>query len=249
MTPDLRQADRSDQPEAHPSELRRAGAELVGTFFLTFVAAGADIIHFTSGGEILQSSRYLAPGFTIAAMIWTLSNISGAHLNPAVTLTFVLRRTFPMWRAFEYWAAQFAGATLAAFVLSLFFGDAIAKGATSPGPGVSAWAAVSWEAILTGLLILVIVGTASNEAVVGKNAALAVGLTVCLCGLFSNPVSGASMNPARSIGPQLVAGMTQHCWIYLVGPIFGAVSACILSHLLFGAPRRSERDAAHGQHR
>jgi len=235
-------------PDRHPSELARAGAEFAGTFFLTLVAAGADIIHYASQGEILQSSRYLAPGFVIAAMIWALSNTSGAHLNPAVTLAFVIRRTFPILRALYYWIAQFGGAIAAAGVLTLYFGDAIAQGATKPGLGITGWQAAGWEAILTLLLVMVIIGTADAEAVVGKNAALAVGLTVALCGLFSNPMTGASMNPARSFGPQLLGGMLNVSWIYFLGPLVGAVAACGVSYLLFGAPRESEHDAAHGKH-
>ncbi|MDQ6780690.1 MAG: aquaporin [Candidatus Eremiobacteraeota bacterium] len=238
----------SEERAPAPSEACRALAEFIGTFFLTFVAAGADIVHSASGGEIAHTSRYLAPGFLIAAMIWSLSGISGAHLNPAVTLTFVLRRSFPLARALVYWFVQFAGALAAATVLRLFFGELIAKGASKPGPDISGWAAVSWEALLTALLILVILGTAENEAVVGKNAALAVGFTVALCGLFSSPISGASMNPARSLGPQIVAGTLSDSWIYVIGPLLGAGVAVMLGYLLFGAPKDSEREAAHGKH-
>jgi len=238
----------ADEQREHPSELRRASAEFVGTFFLTFIAAGADIVHYASQGEILQSSRYLAPGFVIAAMIWSLSNVSGAHLNPVVTLSFVLRRTFPGWRAVWYWIAQFAGGIVAGAVLLMFFGQDVVQGATKPGLGITSGQAVAWEAILTALLVLVIIGTADAEAVVGKNAALAVGLTVALCGLFSSPVTGASMNPARSFGPQLIAGMTRISWIYFLGPALGAVGACGLSYLLFGRPKLAEHDAAHGKH-
>jgi aquaporin Z len=181
-------------------------------------------------------------------MIWSMSGVSGAHINPAVTFTFVLRHTFPVRRAVVYWIAQFAGAIAAAGILRLFFGEFIAKGASKPGPDISSWAAVSWEALLTCMLVLVILGTAENEAVVGKNAALAVGLTVALTGLFSSPITGASMNPARSLGPQIVAGMTGYSWIYLLGPLSGATAAAALGYLIFGQPKRSELEAAHGKH-
>ena len=231
-----------------PSEGTRAAAEFVGTFFLVFVAAGADIIHAQSGGAITQTSRYFAPGLLIAALTWALSGVSGAHINPAVTFAFLLRRTFPAARAVRYWAAQFAGAIVAALVLRLFFGALIVKGANHPGIGISSVAAGAWEALLTLLLLLVILGTSENEAVVGKNAALAVGLTVALAGLFSSPVSGASMNPARSLGPMLVAWQLQDSWIYLIGPLAGAAAAVVIGALLFGRPRASEVETAHGKH-
>jgi len=232
-----------------PSEAQRLGAEFVGTFFLTLVAAGADVVDFTSRGEIGHVARYLAPGCLVAAMIWTLSAISGAHINPAVTFAFVLRRSFPAGRAVGYWIVQFAGAIAAAYTLKAFFGDAVAQGATRPGQGVSALAAGSWEALLTALLLLVILGTAEEEAVVGKNAALAVGLTVAACGLFSSPVTGASMNPARSFGPQLVSGHLDFAWLYFVGPLVGSALASGVVLFVHGPPRVSEREAAHGKHR
>ena len=231
-----------------PSEAQRLTAEFVGTFFLTFVAAGADVIEYTSGGQIGHTARYLAPGCLVAAMIWATSAVSGAHINPAVTLAFVARRSFPVGRAIGYWLVQFAGGIAAALVLRGYFGDAIAKGATRPGDGITAVAAFGWEAILTLLLVTIILGTSEEEAVVGKNAALAVGLTVALCGLFSSPVTGASMNPARSFGPQLVSGQLGDAWIYFAGPIAGAIAAALLAYVIHGAPRESERQAAHGKH-
>jgi aquaporin Z len=231
-----------------PTEFQRLGAEFFGTFFLTLVAAGADIIDAKSGGEIGHTARYFAPGLLVAAMVWSISGISGAHINPAVTFTFVLRRCFPFGRAIGYWIVQFLGAIAAAVVLRLFFGALIAKGATHVGLSASGWQAMSWEALLTGLLVFVILGTAEHEAVVGKNQALAVGLTVALCGLFSSPVSGASMNPARSLGPQLVSGDLSQTWIYLLGPLLGALVATGVGYLLHGPPTFSEHEAAHGKH-
>ncbi len=237
------------QERPKPTEAQRLTAEFLGTFFLTFVAAGADVIEYTSGGQIGHTARYLAPGCLVAAVIWALSAVSGAHINPAVTLAFIVRRSFPLLRGLGYWIVQFAGAVAAAAVLKGFFGDAIAKGATEPGPGITALAATTWEGLLTFLLVLIILGTSEEEAVVGKNAALAVGLTVALCGLFSSPITGASMNPARSFGPQLVAGRLDVAWIYFAGPIAGALAAAIVAYLIHGPPRRSEREAAHGKHR
>ena len=232
-----------------PSEFQRLAAEFAGTFFLTFVAAGADIIQYTSGGEIGHTARYLAPGCLVAAVIWAISAVSGAHINPAVTFAFVARGVFPVLRAIGYWVVQFAGGIAAALVLRGYFGDAIAKGATKPGPEVSALGAAGWEALLTLLLVMIILGTSEEAAVVGKNAALAVGLTVALCGLFSSPLTGASMNPARSFGPQLVSGQLGDAWIYFAGPVAGALAAVLLAFVIHGAPRESEREAAHGKHR
>jgi len=239
-------ADQTDlRPK--PSEAQRLSAEFVGTFFLTLVAAGADVLEATTG-RIGHVSRYLAPGFLVTAMIWSISAISGAHINPAVTLAFVVRRSFPIGRAIGYWIVQFAGAVLAALVLRAFFNAAVANGVTGPGQGVTQFEAACWEAMLSLLLVLIILGTSEEEAVVGKNAALAVGLTVALCGLFSSPVSGASMNPARSFGPALVSGHMSDAWIYFAGPLFGALVAAAIAYLIHGPPRDSERKAAHGKH-
>ena len=237
----------ADEQRPRPTEVQRFGAELIGTFFLTFVAAGADVIDFTTGGQIGHVARYLASGFVVAAMIWSLSAISGAHINPAVTFTFVLRRCFPVARACAYIVAQLVGAFAAAAMLQMFFGTAVAAGASRPGPGVGPVAAMGWEAILTALLVLVILGTAEQPAIVGKNAALAVGITVAACGLFSSPISGASMNPARSLGPQLLSGRFGDMWIYIAGPLSGAIVAAVIIQLLVGTPRYSEREAAVGK--
>jgi len=229
--------------------MQRLGAEFAGTFFLTLVAAGGDVIDFRTHGDIGHTARYLAPGCLVTAMIWTLSAVSGAHINPAVTFAFVLRRSFPIVRAAGYWVVQFVGAFAAAAMLRAFFGSDISQGATQPGPDVGVVAAISWEALLTALLVLVILGTAEEEAVVGKNAALAVGLTVALCCLFSSPITGASMNPARSFGPQLVSGHLEFAWIYFIGPLVGSALACAVVLFVHGPPRLSEREAAHGKHR
>src|SRR5947209_2094688 len=221
-------------------------AEFAGTFFLTFVAAGADVIDAGFGGVIGHVARYLAPGLLVLAMIYALSGISGAHINPAVTLGFVLRKCFPAAMAVWYWIAQFAGAIVAAFVLRFFFGPLIMRGANGPGPTMSNAQALGFEAILTLLLVTVILLTSEQKPVVGKNAALAVGFTVALCGLFSSPVSGASMNPARSLGPALVSGDMHFAWIYLVGPFAGACLAVLLAYALLGPTGPYGIEAAQG---
>jgi len=233
-------------PTGRPTNAQRFGAEIIGTFFLTFVAAGADVLDHVGGG-IGHTARYLAPGLVVAAMIWSLSGISGAHLNPAVTLTFVLRGSFPPKLAGLYVVAQFAGAVAAAATVALAFGSLIDEGVTQPGTGVTPLAAVAWEGLLTALLVFVILATAEEEAVVGKNAALAVGLTVALCGLFSSHMTGASMNPARSFGPALVSGDWRYAWVYIVGPLVGGAVAAALIRPLFGPPGRSGFKAARGK--
>jgi aquaporin Z len=232
-----------------PSEAQRLSAEFIGAFYLTFVAAGADVVESTSSGQIGHVARYLAPGLLVTAMIWSISAVSGAHMNPAVTFAFVVRRCFPIARAVGYWVVQFAGAVCAALVLRAFFGEAIEKGVTRPGLGASQFGAASWEFFLTLLLVMVILGTSEEEAVVGKNAALAVGFTVALGGLFGSPISGASMNPARSFGPALVSGHISDLWVYFAGPIAGSLAAAMMAYLVHGKPRESEREAAHGKHR
>jgi len=232
-----------------PSVPQKLLAEFAGTFFLTFVAAGADVIDAAFGGAIGHVARYLAPGLLVLAMIYALSGISGAHINPAVTLAFVLRKCFPFAMAFWYWIVQFTGAIAAAFVLRLFFGPLIMRGANGPGPTMSNAQALGFEMILTLLLVIVILLTSEQKPVVGKNAALAVGFTVALCGLFASPVSGASMNPARSLGPALVSGEMHFAWIYLVGPIVGASIAVLLAYGLLGpTPSQYGVEAAQGAH-
>ena len=230
-----------------PSEWKRVGAEFIGTLLLTFVAAGADVIEYTSGGAIGHVARYVAPALLVMAMIGSLSGVSGAHINPAVTLAFVIRRVFPLHKAFGYWIVQFAGAVAAALLLRLFFGSAVVNGVTHAGLGITPWAAFGWEALITTILIVVILSTAAEKAVVGRNAALAVGLTVAACGLFSSPITGASMNPARSFGPQLVSQSWEGAWIYFAGPVAGALIATLLASLLHDRTV-AERQVAEGEH-
>lgn len=233
----------------HPSEWQRIGAEFVGTFLLTFAAAGADVIEYTSGGAIGHFARYTAPALLAMAMIWSLSAVSGAHINPAVTLAFVARRSFPLFRIPGYVLAQFAGGIAAAALLYGVLGRSIEHGVTKPSPPYTDLQAVITEIVLTFILVLTILATAEEEAVVGKNAALAVGGIIAMCGLAFGPLSGASMNPARSLGPAIVAGKFGQIWIYLVGPLIGALIAVLVVQLILGDPSESSRRAAHGKHR
>ena len=186
----------------------------------------------------------VAPALLVMAMIYTLGNVSGAHFNPVVTLAFSLRQDFPWRHVPGYWAVQLGGAFLAALLLRALFGTVGQLGATVPHHGVLA--SVVMETVLTCLLLTVILATATNHHLVGHNAALAVAGTIALDGLFAAPISGASMNPARSFGPALVDGQLATYWIYLIGPLAGAVLAVLLAWLLRGGTTTAAQEAAQG---
>ncbi len=225
--------------------MRRLLAELLGTFLLTLVAAGGDVIASVSDGGVSSNARVVAPALLVMAMIYTVGNLSGAHFNPVVTLAFAIRRDFPWRRVPGYWGVQLLGAVLAALLLRGLFGLAGHLGATIPhhGTGVS----LIMEIVLTFLLLTVILGTATNHKLVGHNAALAVGATIALAGLFAAPISGASMNPARSLGPFLVSGQLSDAWIYIVGPLTGALLAVAVAWLLRGRTTKYAIQAAEGE--
>ena len=225
-------------------EARRLFAELLGTFALTFVAAGGEVIAVISGGEVSPAARAVAPGLLVMAMIYTLGSQSGAHFNPVVTLAFTLRQDFPWRRVPSYWVAQIVGAVLAALLLRVLFGLVGHLGATLPRHGIIE--ALVMEVVLTFLLVTVILGTATNHRLTGPNAAIAVGGTIALIGLFAAPISGASMNPARSLGPFLVSGQLADAWIYIVGPLVGALLAVLVAWLLRGKTTQEAVEAAKG---
>lgn len=225
-------------------EAKHLGAELFGAFALTFVAAGGDMIAALSKGEISPAARAVAPGLLVMAMIYAIGEASGAHFNPAVTFAFSLRVVFPWRRLPGYWTAQIAGAILAGLLLQLLLGISGDAGVTRPHYGSAA--AFAMEIILTWFLITVILGTATAYEVTGPNAALAVGGTIALCGLFAAPVSGASMNPARSLGPAVASGALADLWIYLSAPFLGAVLAAGLNALCHDQRKSGEVKAATG---
>lgn len=225
---------------------RRVFAEVLGTFMLTLVAAGADVIEAATSHELGHAAKVVAPGLLVMAMIYTVGEISGAHFNPAVTLAFAIRRDFPWRHVPRYWIAQVVGAVLAAIFLRGLFGTVGHLGATHPDPKYGSVAALAMEIVLTCLLVSVILGTAKQHRLVGHNAALAVGGTIALCGLFASPISGASMNPARSFAPDLVAGTLGSTWIYVIGPIVGALLAAAIAWSLHGNPSQDEVKAAEG---
>jgi aquaporin Z len=228
-------------------EWRRLLAEFIGTFMLTLVAAGPATISAATGERISQAAAVTAPGLLVMALIYTVGDVSGAHINPVVTLAFAIRDDFPWKRVPGYMASQFVGAICAALLLRLLFGNVGKLGATVPNPIVGPFAALVMEIILTCLLVTVILGSAHDTRLVGHNAALAVGATIALDGLFAGPISGASMNPARSLGPALISGNMGSYWIYLVGPLVGALLASAIAWALHGSTTPDARKAASGQ--
>lgn len=227
--------------------VRRLIAEFAGTFALTAVAAGTDMAAALAPEAVGEVARSIAPGLLVMAFIYALGDASGAHYNPAVTIAFALKRLFPWSWAPWYWGAQLAGAVTAAVMLRVLLGDVAHVGATQPHVGVGPSLAI--EVLLTWILVTVILGTADRSRLVGPDAAIAVGATVALCGLFARTLSGASMNPARSLGPALIGGGLGDVWIYIVGPILGATIAVAVTMVLHGTePKdRKQVEAAEGR--
>jgi len=216
-------------------EGRRLFSEFLGTFFLVLTAAGAGMVNARFGGDAVPAAaRVVAPALMVMAVILFMGTVSGAHLNPAVSVAFALRGNFPWRRVPAYVAAQFAGAVLAVLLLWALIGRHGSAGLTLPGPGVSAWTALAWEAVLTAGLVSVILGTASGAQQVGPLSAIGVAGYIALAGLWGAPVSGASMNPVRSLGPALVLGDWTAWWAYLAGPLAGAVIAVGCAWVLRG---------------
>lgn len=237
--------EKEKQQDSLLDEARRLLAELVGTFALTFVAAGGPVIAALSHGKVSPAAALVAPGLVIMVMTYTLANESGAHFNPTVTLAFTLRRDFPWRQVPGYWIAQFGGAILAALLLRALFGLVGDVGITRPHYGVVP--ALIMEVILTFFLITVILGTATNHKLTGHNAAIAVGATIALDGLFAGPISDASMNPARSFGPFLVSGQMADVWIYMVGPLAGMLLAVLIAWLIRGGTTQEAAETAKGE--
>ena len=215
-------------------EWRRLFSELFGTFLLVAVGAGAGVVDAVSHGAISRSAAVVSPGLTVLAIILFMGAVSGAHLNPVVTISFTLRGDFPWRRAPGYIVTQLVGATLAVLFLKAVFGDAGGLGATVPGPHVHDWQAMLIELLLTLGLVSTILGTASRAQNVGALSAVAVGSYIALAGLWASPISGAAMNPARTFGPDLVLGDFSHFWVYLVGPLAGGLLAVAFAWILRG---------------
>ena len=223
-------------------EWRRLFSELLGTFLLVLAAAGGGMMGQAFPGVISHGAAVVAPALTVMAIILFMGKISGAHLNPAVSIAFALRRDFPWWRVPGYVITQLAGATLAAWFLHAVINVSAKYGSNYPASGYSAGAAFWMELILTMGLVSVILGTASGAQNVGIIGAFGVGGYIALAGLWGSPISGASMNPARTFGPDLVGATFTSYWVYVAGPIAGAVLAVGIAFVLRG--RGGDKSAA-----
>jgi aquaporin NIP len=200
-------------------------AEAAGTFALVFFGCGAIMVD-ADGGGLGQVGVSLAFGLVVMAMVFALGHVSGAHINPAVTFGLAIRRRFPWAEVPGYWVAQAAGAIAAALALRASLGEAANLGATSPsGSGAQSFA---WEVVMTAVLLVVILAVATDARSEAGAAAVAIGGTIALASLVGGPISGASLNPARSLGPAVVSGSLSSLWIYLTAPIVGGALGAFL---------------------
>ncbi|MDP9003377.1 MAG: aquaporin [Verrucomicrobiota bacterium] len=207
--------------------MRKLAAEFLGTFALVFAGTGAIVIDQVTGGGVTHVGIAFTFGLIVLAMVYTLGDISGAHLNPAVTLGFVAARRLPVAQAMPYIVSQCAGAIAASLVLHVLFPANAALGGTLPaGPALQTFIL---EMVLTAILMFVILGVSTGASEKGITAGIVVGSVIALEALFAGPISGASMNPARSLGPALISLQFASLWIYLMAPVLGAslgVIAC-----------------------
>jgi aquaporin Z len=221
--------------------------EFLGTFVLVTVAAGSGVInHYAGGGPISRTAAVIAPGAVVMAMIYAWGPLSGLHINPAVTFAFTARRVFPRAWVVPYWVVQFAGAVCAALFLQLMFGNVSAGGNYPINKPGGDWRSLVMETVLTAILVSIILNTATGARSIGHNAAIAVGSTVALLGLFASPISGASMNPARTLGPDIKSTDFTGWWVYIAGPVLGAAIAVAIITAVRGVPNKEEREAAQG---
>lgn len=228
-------------------EWRRVFAEWWGTFLLIVAGAGTHVAAAVTGNDRLTAiAAAVAPGLTVMSVIYFMGTVSGAHLNPAVTLAFAVRRNFPWVRVPGYIAAQLVGGLCAIAFLRLVFGDAGSLGATQPGAHVDALQCLATEVLLTAGLVNVILGTAAGARNIGPNGAIAVGGYIVLAGLWAETISGASMNPARSLAPDILRGEFATSWIYVVGPLMGAMIAVAFEWILKGPPTEEGSATAQG---
>jgi len=213
--------------------VRRCVAEFVGTFLLVFAGPGAVVINEVSGGGVGSLGIGLSFGLAVMAAIYSVGHVSGAHINPAVTVAFALTRHFPWSLVPAYVLSQLLGACAASGVLLALFGDAAHLGATIPSG--STLQAALLEMFLTLFLMFVISAVATDVRVVGQAAAIAIGGYVALAATFAGPIAGASMNPARSFGPALLSGTWTGQWAYWAGPFAGAILGALLYRYVRGA--------------
>jgi MIP family channel proteins len=227
--------------ETRPDLLRRSAAEAFATFALVFAGCGAVVAGSEHPGALGNVGIALTFGLVIMVMVYATGHLSGAHINPGVTLAFTLARHFPAREAAAYIVCQLLGAVAGALVLWAVWTDQPANlGATTPS--VSAGSALAYETVLSALLMFVIMAVATDTRAVGAGAAIAIGGTVGLNALFGGPVSGASMNPARSFGPALVSGEWREFWLYVIGPVLGATLGALAYQAVRGDRPEPEAD-------
>jgi aquaporin NIP len=223
----------NEEAAGRPDLARRAAAEATAAFALVFAGCGAIIANERYHGALGEPGVAVAFGLVIMVMVYATGHLSGAHINPAVTAAFTLTRHLPLRDAAAYVPAQLAGALAGALVLAAAWPDHPATlGATVPS--VPAATALLYEAVLSAFLMLVILAVATDTRAVGASAAIAIGGTIALDALIGGPVTGASMNPARSFGPALVAGEWHDFWVYVIGPLLGATCGAAVYQLLRG---------------
>jgi aquaporin Z len=244
---DTEVVQRSEDFQDPKQEWRRLFSEVFGTFLLVLAAAGGGMMGQAFPDTISRTAAVTAPALTVMAIILFMGKVSGAHLNPVVSVAFSLRGDFPWRRVPGYIVAQLAGATLAALFLQHVIDVSATFGSNYPAAGYSSMSAFWMEFILTLGLVSVILGTASGAQNIGIVGAFGVGGYIALAGLWGSPISGASMNPARTFGPDLVGADFNHYWVYVAGPLAGAVTAVGAAFLLRGrGGGRSGSGAAQG---
>ena len=216
-------------------EWRRLFSELFGTFLLVLVAAGGGMMAQAFPDTVSRTAAVVAPGLMVMAIILFMGKVSGAHLNPAVSIAFSLRQDFPWRRVPGYVVVQLIGASLAALFLQAVIDVSASYGANYPAPGYASTDAFLMEVVLTLGLVSVVLGTASGAQNIGIFGAIGVGAYIALAGMWASPISGASMNPARTFGPDLVAADFTSYWVYIAGPLVGAVVAVGTAWVLRGS--------------
>ena len=218
-------------------------AEALGTFSLVFAGTGAAVANDVSGGEVTHVGVALTFGLIVLAVIYAIGDISGAHINPAVTIAFCAAKRFERRQVVPYIIAQCIGALAASYLLIWLFPDSKTYGVTLPMEGLSPLKAFVLEAILTWLLMFVVLGVSTGSKEKGLLAGIAVGATVALEALFAGPLTGASMNPARSLGPAIANGQLESLWIYVIATTIGAILAVVSFGYLHNATSSATTDA------
>ena len=221
--------------------------EFLGTFLPVTVVVGAGVInHYAGGHPVTNAAAAIAAGALVMALIYAWGPLSGVHINPAVTIAFYGRGVFPLRWVGPYWLAQFAGGIAGALFLQAMFSHVTAGGTYPISTPGGSWRAFIMEIVLTAILVSVVLNTATGHRSIGHNAAIAVGSTIALLVLFAGPISGSSMNPVRTLAPDVVGVNFTGWWAYVFGDLIGAVIAVALIALVRGMPDTAERTAAQG---